>query len=179
MAAAMGWRMQEFAGERVLQHGGEVSNYRADMLIMPGHGIGVVVLANANNGLVAQLHLDQIAPGVLRLLLGQPEAEKRLPFAAFTLLVKSVVLLLSAGQVWAWRRLLSGRSNTRRPRMKRAIFTALVGDLLAPLLLLWGVPRWSRSPRSLLRQYVPDLSSWLLTTAALLLLRGAVRLLKR
>jgi hypothetical protein len=73
----------------------------------------VVVLANANNGLVAQLHLDQIAPGVLRLLLGQPEAEKRLPFAAFTLLVKSVVLLLSAGQAWAWRRLLSGRSNIR------------------------------------------------------------------
>jgi hypothetical protein len=109
MAAAMGWRMEEFAGERVLQHGGEVSNYRADMLIVPGHGIGVVVLANANNSLVAQLHLDQIAPGVLRLLLGQPEAEKRLPFAAFTLLVKSVVLLLSAGQVWAWRRLLSGR----------------------------------------------------------------------
>ncbi len=64
--AAMGWRVGQLAGEEMLLHGGEVSNFRSDMLLLPAQHLSLVVLANCNNGLVAQLGLDQIALDLAR-----------------------------------------------------------------------------------------------------------------
>src|SRR5438477_12728330 len=71
-AYGLGWRIETLRGERIIRHGGEVTNSRADMVMVPSRKLGVIVLQNCNNGLVAQLGLDQIALTVVRLVLARP-----------------------------------------------------------------------------------------------------------
>lgn len=159
--AAMGWRVEEMRGESVLRHGGEVSNFRADMVLVPGRNLGVVVLANCNNGLVAQLGLDQIAMWIVRLLLGLPLPRKGLTLSRFyggVGIGVGVVTLLQVG-IWPYVA-LSGRPGL-------LLWALLVLDLLWPLLLLWKVPRWANMPWRGLKLYVPDLYSWLTTILVL------------
>ncbi len=49
---ALGWRVEQLHGMLLIRHGGEVSNFIAEMALVPERSIGVVVLANGGNGLV-------------------------------------------------------------------------------------------------------------------------------
>ncbi|MGH2496501.1 MAG: serine hydrolase domain-containing protein [Ktedonobacteraceae bacterium] len=154
--AAMGWRVEQLGSGRIVRHGGEVSNYRADMVLVPGRKLGVVVLQNCNNGVVAQLGLDQIALDVVRLLLGHAPSKRAITFQSFSLLVRLVVILVSALHLWSLVRLIQ-----RPARSGPGSTLALISEVAAPLLTIWGVPRSVDGPWSLLRWYVPDLSAWL------------------
>lgn len=81
--AAMGWRVEQLAGERIARHGGEVANYRADMVLVPERKLGVIVLQNCNNGLVAQVGLDQVAFDVVRLLLRHVPLKRKISSSNF------------------------------------------------------------------------------------------------
>ena len=170
-AAAMGWRVQQIAGEHTIQHGGEVSNFRADMVLVPSRKLGVIVLQNCNNGLVAQLGLDQVALNVVRLLLGHAPQKSKITFQGFAMLVRLVVVIASALHLWSLVRL------TRRPaRPGAGGILALIGEVLAPLLAAWRIPKQADSPWSLLRWYVPDLSAWLSAMGAISLAKTVLRL---
>jgi len=170
-AAAMGWRVQHIAGEQTIQHGGEVSNFRADMVLVPGRRLGVIVLQNCNNGLVAQLSLDQVALNVVRLLLGHAPQKSKITFQGFAMLVRLVVVIASAVHLWSLVRL------TRRPaRSGPGGILALIGEVAMPLLVAWRIPKSADSPWSLLRWYVPDLSAWLSAMGAISLAKTVLRL---
>ena len=171
-SAAMGWRVESLAGEQILRHGGEVSNFRADMLLVPGRGLGVVTLHNANNGLVAQLGLDQVAANVMRLLLGLPLPEKRVTFSRFYLGLNLGLAVLSVLQVFLWPVLaLSGG-----PTVVLSLVLAL--DLLWPFLALFRLPRAVDMPWRGLRLYVPDVSCWLIGVGAVTVVLNVLILLK-
>jgi CubicO group peptidase (beta-lactamase class C family) len=64
----------------VVHHGGDLAGYHSDMIWLPDHGIGAVILTNANSGVI-------IRGPLLRRLLevafdGKPEAEDLLKVAA-------------------------------------------------------------------------------------------------
>ena len=48
---ALGWRVYDYAGERLVMHAGGVSGYRALVAFMPDRDVGVVGLWNAGNSL--------------------------------------------------------------------------------------------------------------------------------
>ena len=169
--AAMGWRVEQLGSERIVRHGGEVANYRADMVLVPGRKLGIVVLANCSNGLVAQLGLDQVALDIVQLLLGHTPQKRKITFRRYTLLVRLTVVIASALHLWSLLRLI------RRPDRHGGIL-ALIGEVVAPLLVIWRIPKSADSPWSLLRWYVPDLVSWLSAMGAISLAKTVLRLMQ-
>lgn len=173
----LGWRIDRIGNESIYRHGGEVSNFRADMVMLPERKLGVVVLVNCNNGIVAQLGLDQIALNVVRLLLDQPLPRKRLTFRGFYALVDLLVVAISLVQVGSLVQLL--RSLLERPRPTRVgigSLLAMLGDVIGPVVLLWRLPKWADMPWRGLVLYVPDMSRWSVGMAMISLVKIGVRL---
>jgi CubicO group peptidase (beta-lactamase class C family) len=64
----------------VVQHGGSMIGYKSDILMLPEHGVGAVILTNADNG---QMLLAPFRRRLLEVLFdGLPEAEENLLTAA-------------------------------------------------------------------------------------------------
>jgi CubicO group peptidase (beta-lactamase class C family) len=171
---ALGWRVTHLDGEQVITHTGETANYHSEMIVLPESGMGLVILTNCNNGAIAQLALDRIGAGMVRLLRGQPRASQRLTFQGFYLLFNGLALLLSVLSGWSlfesvqsWRR--SGPALAREGVL-------LVGQLVLPLALLRYLPRRFHASFRLLRLYVPDMTWWLFGLVALSLAASVVRL---
>lgn len=47
----LGWRIMDYAGVRVIHHGGGVRGYRSEMVLIPAYDLGLVVLINAETRL--------------------------------------------------------------------------------------------------------------------------------
>ena len=47
---AMGWRILDYHGRRIIYHGGNVNEYKTQLMIDPENNIGICVLFNAPNG---------------------------------------------------------------------------------------------------------------------------------
>lgn len=170
--AAMGWRVESLEGERVLRHGGEVSNFRSEMVLVPGRGLGVVVLTNCNNGLIAQLGLDQIAMHVVRLLLSLPPLRKRLTLRSFYLGLNAGIVTSTLLQLWLWPFFaLSGRPTWLSVGL-------LVLDSFWPFLAYFWLPRAADMPWRGLKLYVPDLYSWLTGMAVITLVLNLLIVLR-
>ncbi len=160
----LGWRVETLGGMPVVRHGGEVSNFLAEMVLVPELRLGVVVLMNVNNGLVplAVPRVGRLASDVARFLLGIPTpGGRRLSLRGFYALLNAALAVLSVYQVWSLLRLLrSSSSPAQRPRRFVLGLAALLEAGLAAAGLR-AVPRLADSPWSLLRLYVPDIVSWL------------------
>ncbi|WP_375203208.1 serine hydrolase domain-containing protein [Hyphococcus sp.] len=64
---AYGWRVYDYAGKRIIAHGGSVDGYGAQIAFIPELNAGIVVLANTRSR-----RLWSIAPMFLDLTLSQP-----------------------------------------------------------------------------------------------------------
>jgi beta-lactamase class C len=51
----LGWRIYDYAGEKLVFHGGAVQGYRTLIAFLPEHGFGIAVLANCECRLPSQL----------------------------------------------------------------------------------------------------------------------------
>jgi CubicO group peptidase (beta-lactamase class C family) len=76
----MGLRVDKHWGVTVVDHGGDVWGYHADMIWLPDYGVGTVILTNGDQGNV-------LVSSLMRKLLeqifgGRPEADQQLEFAA-------------------------------------------------------------------------------------------------
>jgi len=71
---AYGWRVYDYAGERVVAHGGSVDGYGAQIMFMPAHNTGIVVLSNAR-----PQRLWSLAPLYLDLMLGRAAGDGPFP----------------------------------------------------------------------------------------------------
>lgn len=173
---ALGWRVEKLCGIPLIRHGGEVSNFLAEMVLMPGLRLGVVVLMNANNGAVPLALGKEIslASGIVRLLLGIPAPRHRLSFLGFYALVNATLAVLSLYQGWSLVRLLR---SCRRGRS--ALGLASLVEVVLGVMAAVRIPRQADSPWSLLRVYVPDITAWLAAFFGCSLLKGFVFLLRR
>ncbi len=62
---ALGWRIYDYAGRRLIYHGGAVQGYRALVAVLPDRGVGVSILWNSEHPAPSQL-----LPATLDLALG-------------------------------------------------------------------------------------------------------------
>lgn len=51
----LGWRIMDYAGKRIIHHGGGVRGYRSEMVLVPEYNIGLVVLFNAETPLANEV----------------------------------------------------------------------------------------------------------------------------
>ena len=63
---ALGWRVYDYAGTRMVYHAGAVQGYRAQLALLPDQDVGIVVLWNAETGIPGGL-LPTIVDRVLQL----------------------------------------------------------------------------------------------------------------
>lgn len=66
----LGWFVGSFNGARLIDHGGNTLGFTSDLAFLPDHGLGVVVLANAQG---ANLFAEGVRTRLLELLFDQPE----------------------------------------------------------------------------------------------------------
>lgn len=64
---AIGWRIYDYAGHRLIFHGGAVQGYRAAIALMPERDLGVAILWNSESGLPSGL-----LPTILDRAIGVP-----------------------------------------------------------------------------------------------------------
>ncbi len=67
---ALGWRVYDYAGERMIYHAGAVQGYRAMLALLPEHDLGMVILWNSESGAPGGL-----LPTLFDQFLGLPEVD--------------------------------------------------------------------------------------------------------
>jgi CubicO group peptidase (beta-lactamase class C family) len=182
----MGWVSEAINGIAMLTHAGDTANFHADMILLPESRWGVVVLTNANNALAGQVAATgklgtwRIAAGVASLLTGRLPPTTRLNFRTYYLMFNSALVLVSGLQLWSLARLLQPGQWSQQgwpPTLfRRAV--PLMWEVMAPLKLLRGFPKWSDAPWSVFKLYAPDFTYWLaLVLLPLSLMTGALRVM--
>lgn len=113
----MGWSISnDISEEKTLWHCGDTPNFTTDMLLLPEHDTGIVVLVNSQASNLGH----RIAPEVANILLGLDLKSINVPWwahwkaldtLAITVFIFIVILLLGwlAYIGWLWRRLCTGK----------------------------------------------------------------------
>ncbi len=141
---------------------------------------GRVMLTNCNNGLVTQLGLDQVALGLIRLLLGLEPSKSRISFKQFYFALDATIVLLFALPCWSLASLLRGRHRSPQQNALNGIRLALplAWETLLPLALFKRLPKMVDTPWPMLKRYVPDLSAWLSGAMGVLVATGVLRIMR-
>jgi hypothetical protein len=165
---ALGWRVEKLGSTPIIRHGGEVSNFMGEMVLLPEQNLGVVVLTNVGNGLlpVGVPDVSRMASDVTRFLLGIPAPRRRLSFWGFYVLLNTALSVLSVYHVWSLTRLLQPRRH-RHP----ALGIASLVEVALGIMALRRIPHLADSPWKLLRIYVPDVTTWLAAFFAVSILK--------
>jgi CubicO group peptidase (beta-lactamase class C family) len=140
----MGWLVgQSDSGLSLVWHGGDTSNFAADMILVPEHQLGVVVLANSQNS--SEVH--SLAPGVASLLLGHELVLPTAPWWASWQSVDTMSIAAAATSIaafaalvvylwWRWKRFRRRRTAYLRSVRSRTLEIWRMALPLTPLVLL-------------------------------------------
>lgn len=107
----MGWFVGEVDGLQIVMQGGDLSNFHADMILIPEQEWGLVILENAENYKAAD-RMDTLAFGVANLLAGRPPAPAetdrflQIVFAVILagVLLQAIGIIRSAARLRRWQR---------------------------------------------------------------------------
>jgi CubicO group peptidase (beta-lactamase class C family) len=171
---AMGWFIGNSDGVKTITHGGDLANFHADMVLVPDAQWGLALLMNGNNGLNPG-PIANIAPGVMRLLIGQPilplaqrsDARQSLLGLAWLVLTLQLVELSRTGVLLRrWRKGFAGRPSGRLRWLWHLLPPLVLNFLWVALLLtiLIRMPFITGGDLPTLLIHVPDLGYSLLLT---------------
>ena len=157
---AMGWNVTTLDGIPLVLHTGDIGNFHSIAVLMPDHGSGFILLANAS-GFEQLRQVDAIAGGVFNLLNGKAPAPVSVPINVRFLYwaVTVTPLLMILGIAFSWRFW----------RSKRVGHILLIVLLYGGIALLWLflVPQLIESPFSSIRFIHPELAYAVLASAVL------------
>jgi CubicO group peptidase (beta-lactamase class C family) len=182
LSYGLGWFVREANGVRTVAHSGVAPNFRAELVLAPEAGWGVVVLANGENSMEPR-GIGGIASGATGLLLGAevPPLSGQSDLMPTILRVVLVAVALQAlGLIRTGILLRRWRAHPEgRPRGRLGVGLQVVPSLL--LNLAWGLacmvalPGLFMLPLAYLRFEVPDLGYTLTLSGALALAWGLLR----
>lgn len=170
----MGWVIGPINGIPAIWHNGDTGRYHATLIMAPGRGTGIVLLANAS-GLEYLVAVDDIAKGVLSLLNDQPPPASSLPrlfrIVYWAVLLTPLLLLIGVARGWRrWRRGdFIGLGNLPRGRRKQMwrILAMVIPNLAVALFFMFGMPQLTSLPLSAFRILYPDLGWALMASVAI------------
>ncbi|MDE7288592.1 MAG: serine hydrolase, partial [Oscillospiraceae bacterium] len=171
----MGWnRIKEPLEETVLRHSGLVETGMSCIYVLPERGLGVAVLINTNDFLVAQSMMDSIDWSVTLMLLGmQPNKIASWEYPLYHFLYDLLFIIIIAIAVLPLALLKVHIS--RLPRGKRRVkICELISHhaVLTTLILLFPII-FAATPLWVVNAFVPDLFA-VLSRSSLLLYSGGV-----
>lgn len=168
---AMGWFEEDLNGIPTLWHGGDVPNYHADMVLVPGEKLGIVMLSNRNTPGYSALLAKRVAADLTSVLVKGAAPRRTFTLTTFYVMVDVVSLLLIGWQVWNLLR-LKRRTGPRWLRLTRGYLSAGIA-----LLILVGMPLSGGVTWASMFRFHPDLTIVIAVACVLALVTGVGRLL--
>jgi CubicO group peptidase (beta-lactamase class C family) len=177
---AMDWAVEQIGGVNVVDKGGDLADFKTNMVLIPERGLGVVVLINANGGagfagLFGDIRIALLPLHILELVLGQSPTVfpvNRIPTIMYGVLLFIVIIQLS-GMTLTLVRLRGWQSGRALPHSRRArvmqIGLPLIVNLAWGLLALVGIPRFFGVPLSIMQYLVPAFGYTLLVSGVVAL----------
>lgn len=169
----MGWLLTGQYGEPVLTHAGLVENYMSNMFLLPERGLGIMLLVNMNDYLVANQLADIISENVIAAILGNEEYKVSgnpyltghflLNMAYFALITASVYPIAT---IKKWKE----KKHTKGLAAFDIARHGILPVLLISLPYMLGIPIW------VVWDFVRDLCIVLLVSAAFLLAGGIYKI---
>jgi CubicO group peptidase (beta-lactamase class C family) len=163
---AMDWGHMTIDGVPMIMKGGDLADFKTQMVLVPDGRWGIVTLMNTNDSLgttLGDLRIPFIPIGVTKILLGQqvPEAPTSAVPSIYRGIPVLIVVLLLLGMLWSIATLRRWQSSPdRRPRgfwgMAWHAGTPLVVNLGIGLVALAVVPQSLGMPMSFLLYMFPD-----------------------
>lgn len=185
-AYGLGWVIGPTNGVNTIWHNGDDTRNRAWVILTPDSRWGVVLLANAT-GFELAVGADEIAKGVLNLLLGQqPPAPSILrPImqgvywgVLLTPLLEIIGIGWGVRQLLRWRRrVVAGELRWSWLRLGWGVLGPILSNLLVALLFLWGLPQYTGLPVTGIVRLIPDFGAMLMISALLAIGWSVVRTL--
>jgi hypothetical protein len=174
---AMGWTVAQDGDVRVLGHAGGTFDFRAAMSIMPEHGLGYILLMNADTAL-GRGRLTGISEGVYSLLLDRepPPIESSPPM----LVIYGGVVVIVAIQIGGMLRTVVTLRRWRakplvRPRVLRDVVVPAIGNLVWAGVALVGLPTLLGGSLWMLQLQIPDVASVLTISGGVALVWAVLR----
>jgi CubicO group peptidase (beta-lactamase class C family) len=162
---------------------GGAFNYSSDMIILTREKIGVVVLANTNNGTLSASTIGpiSIANGIVKMFLVPQEYQpatndiKRLYFNLDFIML--IILLIFAMQVLNF---IKKRNSVFRSRLSLSMYLVVfaVTNIIIPLGVLYGLPWITNNEHptwAMVTLALPDIGYFCLITSVLFLTMGIVK----
>jgi CubicO group peptidase (beta-lactamase class C family) len=171
----MGWSLSKKYKEPILAHSGLVENYMSDMFILPERGIGVMLLSNTNDYLVADSMFDSISDSIALLLMGASPIEiSTTKYLQSHLLLDALYLAILLIALLPLLLLKRYKRSLTKLKAGRVVITTGLLHVLFPTALL-VLPGILITPLWVIRLYVPDLFYTLVAGAVLLYLGGVIK----
>lgn len=178
---AMGWFVRDGnAVPRVVEHGGALATYAAQMALLPDQGLAVALLYNENHLLSALWLQPALLDAVVSLLDTENLPEQLPPARWIGIGLLGVVAVSLAGSVAAivrvpdWRQRVANR--TRHGRLLAALNPLLVLVWLPLIPWLAGLAMGRTVTPAMIYSYTPDLVLWLFAGVAFNMVLAARRL---
>lgn len=199
----MGWIHKEINHEILVYHSGKVENYVSTMVLLPKQNMGVVMLFNMQDFLVAQPMIEAIQEGVVSIILGnEPRFIDKEEYIKGHILINTIELLIVISAIIPllglkkWQKKYIPKSVIRcalkqeqnsltkcKPKREckdkkvRTIIVFMIGHVIWPSLLLLVFPSLG-IPLSLVKGFLPDVFIILIGSAILLYLVGIYKFYK-
>jgi CubicO group peptidase (beta-lactamase class C family) len=175
---AMGWKTGTISGVPVLEHGGDLNTYHAQMVLLPQHGMGFILLVNQNGFLHHFTSYPELTTGLVALLTGQTPAEL-LSMRALGSGMLAVALVTLALESWGIVRLWRHRNRWGQRPTWRLLVMGIIH--LLPLAFLLALPYlvWLMVGRfagyGVLFVLQPDIMLWLTAVAGMHIVQLGVK----
>jgi len=183
---AMGWNVGEKFNKKMIEHGGSLYTYSANMSMLPQEEIGVVLLINQNHFIYNIISNNQLRDNILKVMV-EPELEIEeidfiplgkifliLVIIAFATVIKGIYQLFNLQK---WKSKMQNKSKLK-------LYINISLDFIIPLFLLFGIPFifikvFNRGFALLPAFYLmPGIVSWAIISSFLSITKGVLKILK-
>ena len=183
---AMGWNIGEKFDYKIIEHGGSLYSYSANMAILPEKNAGVILLINQNHFVYNIISNNQLVDNLLKILINPDIETNELSFIplgiifivlaliAILTIVKDIYQLLNLKK---WKKKIEGKTKFK-------IYFDIISDLLMPSSLIIIIPFifdmiFNRKMTFLPAFYLmPGVVSWLILSSILNIIKGIRKILK-
>jgi CubicO group peptidase (beta-lactamase class C family) len=183
---AMDWAVEQIGGVGVVTKGGDLPDFKTNMVLIPEQDLGVVVLINTNGGagfagLFGDIRIALLPLHIVELALGQSPTVfpvNRIPTIAYGILLFIVIIqlggmTLTLARMRRWQNEGAQLASLRNRVLQ--IGLPLVANLAWGLLALVGIPRFLGAPLSIMQYLVPAFGYTLLVSGVVALGWAIVR----
>ena len=183
---AMGWNIGEKFDYKIIEHGGSLYSYSANMTMLPEKNTGVILLINQNHFVYNIISNNQLVDNILKILIN-PELDTDeigfIPLGNIFLIIALIAILTIIKDIYQlfnlkkWKKKMEYKNNVR-------IYLDIISNLLMPSSLIIIIPLifdmvFNRKMTFMPAFYLmPGVVSWLILSSILNIIKGIGKILK-